>query len=85
MITLLTLAPVKLAMSSMALTVPATEEWTGAETKASEEPMTWPTLTLLPTTTVGELGAPICCCKGMMISSGTGAVVMAWPEASSLL
>ncbi len=85
MITLLTLAPVKLATSSMALTVPATEECTGAETKASVDPISWPTATLSPTFTTGELGAPMCCCRGMTTSAGTGASTMALPAASSLL
>ncbi len=56
MTTLLTLAPVKLATSSMALTVPATEEWTGAETKASVAPMTWPTADLVPHFHGGSVG-----------------------------
>ena len=42
-------------------------------------------LTLSPRLTRGLLGAPMCCESGIITSAGTGARLMALPEASSLL
>jgi hypothetical protein len=54
------LAPRALKICSMALTLPDTLEWIGAETAASLSPMSWPTLTVSPTFTTGLQGAPMC-------------------------
>ena len=56
----------------MALTVPETPEWTGAERGLSLSPTIWPTSTASPGPTTGSHGTPRCWDMARMIVSGGG-------------
>ena len=70
------LAPRALKICSMALTLPDTLEWIGAETAASLSPMSWPTLTVSPTFTTGLQGSSIFCYLEMVTAAGTGMITL---------
>ena len=57
-------------MGLIPFTLPETEAWIGAETKASESPITCPTVTVSPFFTVGVQTPPICCCIGIVTIFG---------------
>lgn len=79
MVMLLHLSPPAVMNSSMAVTVPETLEWIGADRKASESPSSCPTVTVSFTLTRGSQGAPICWSMGMTTFSGTGILTAALP------
>ena len=67
-----TQAPLEIWIGRRSVTVPETPEWIGAETYPSARPIRVPTNTLSPFLTIGTAVAPICCCIGSRIFSGTG-------------
>ena len=75
--TALHLSPPAVMKSSMAVTVPETLEWIGAERKALLSPMSCPTVTVSFTFTSGSQGAPICWIMGITTLSGTGILTAA--------
>ena len=77
MTTLLHLSPPGVINSSMAVTVPETLEWIGADRNASVSPSSCPTVTVSFTFTRGSQGAPMCWIMGITTLSGTGILTAA--------
>ena len=72
MTTAWTRAPFGIRTVSMDATLPDTPEWMSALTKPPAFPTTVPTKTSSPFLTHGVQGAPMCCCMGRTIFSGSG-------------
>ncbi len=66
----MTMSPSMWRLGSTAMTLPETDECTGADTGASFEPMSWPIFTVSPTLTTGLFGAPICWIIGSTTTGG---------------
>ena len=65
-----TFRPLEARTSSIFLTLPEMEAWTGEETKPPASPIRCPTLTRSPALTSGFAGAPMCMDMGMVTMDG---------------
>ena len=64
--------PWPLTTISTAVTVPEIGEWMFADMKLPASAMSWPVSTRSPLATLATAGAPMCCARGIVTTSGSG-------------
>ena len=65
-------SPSRLTTISTAVTVPEIGEWMFADMKLPASAMSWPVSTRSPLATLATAGAPMCCARGIVTTSGSG-------------